>query len=71
MAIRVAFTFPIYFKRKLSMARYAMNVLMTTASLCFKKIVVEEWQNEYNPFGPHTSLGNLKPRNFAEKAINM
>lgn len=30
---------------------------------------IETWRVEYNEFRPHSSLGNLPPRQFAEKVV--
>lgn len=32
--------------------------------------VVEAWRQDYNTFRPHSSLGNMTPREFATKAGN-
>ena len=32
--------------------------------------IVEEWRQDYNSFRRHSSLGNLAPQEFAERAVN-
>jgi len=31
------------------------------------KVIVEGWRKEYNRFRPHSSLGDLTPRQFVDK----
>jgi putative transposase len=39
-------------------------------SLNDAKEKVEAWRDEYNTFRPHSSLGNLTPREFVEKSAS-
>jgi putative transposase len=32
--------------------------------------VIEKWRIEYNEWRPHTSIGNLAPREFARRKMN-
>jgi putative transposase len=36
-------------------------------SLAEARSTLEEWQEDYNTHRPHSALGNLTPREFAEK----
>ena len=31
------------------------------------RVVIENWRRDYNQFRPHSSLGDLTPRQFAEQ----
>ncbi len=35
-------------------------------TLAEAKVLIESWRQQYNQIRPHSSLGNMTPRDFAE-----